>query len=576
MEKSWLFPALRYLPFIGAIFCLFFIPYFYHQRMATGIFKTDFHLVWITGCLCWLHVVSIQTISGQFAKICFIGCIYVLFLCFFKSSWDENSIYAFLTLVCSIGIVRHLQTISSSKLFLIIVATIIVSFSIQLYIGYVQAIRNHWRGLAISGSFYNSGFFANYLASIIPLLLGGFLNRSFIMHLRIIFLIAFLSGLALLTMTLARAAIIGTVLGSLFVVLSYHQKIKIKWFFAFAFILLIPFITVLYKLKPESALGRLTIYRVVTNIIKDHPLAGIGPNRFAAVYNNYQSEFFKEERSSIQIQLLAANTFEAFNSVIQILVEYGLIGLLLLGMATHFLLRKINAPSSPEKKWMFWGSCGCVISIVASSMFSNPFHVTPILLIFCFHLSVILSQTTPLGSRKRNIFQLITAAAFAILVAAYFFIQYRSKKNWKLASDTAVYDNFERAERFYQAAYPFLKFNGDFLYNYGAEACLAGDYDLAIKLLTQAARYNSFSDLFVYLADAHAATGQYELAEKNYLHAIYMVPSHVFPKFQLIQLYKKWRKPDQARSWTIKTLNYPIKVRSEFVQQLIRELKKDI
>jgi len=158
----------------------------------------------------------------------------------------------------------------------------------------------------------------------------------------------------------------------------------------------------------------------------------------------------------------------------------------------------------------------------------------------------------------------------------YLFLHYQAEKKWNMAAKAAVYDNFNEAKKLYENAYPWLKSNGDFLYNYGAEACLAGQYNLAINLLTRAKKYNSFSNLFVYLGDAYAAAGHYGLAEKNYLHAIYIAPSHIFPKFQLIQLYKKWGKPELARNWTIKTLHYPIKVRSDFVEFLVKELKKDI
>src|SRR4030095_10832149 len=161
-------------------------------------------------------------------------------------------------------------------------------------------------------------------------------------------------------------------------------------------------------------------------------------------------------------------------------------------------------------------------------------------------------------------------------LVTYARVHYRAEKKWNMACKAAVYDNFEKAKKLYETAYPWLKSNADFLYNYGAEACLARNYNLAIDLLTRASKYNSFSNLFVYLGDAYTAIGHYDLAEKNYLHAIYIAPSHIFPKFQLIQLYKKWRKPEQARSWTMRTLNYPIKVRSDFVEELIKELKKDI
>jgi O-antigen ligase len=569
--------------FLLAVLCLISfiaIPFFYGQRMTSGIFRADFYLLWATGCFCWLYVAFTQFKFNRIARLFLLGCLYILSLCLLKSRGDENSIYAFLTFLCCIGITRYLQTISLTKYHILIIASIVATYSVQVCFGYFQAIQNSWQGLAINGWLYNSGFFANYLASVVPLFLAGVIcltgshQKS-----RIFFLVIFLAGLCLLTMTTARAAIIGTSLGSFFVVFACQRKINIKWVLLFAILITVPFIVFLYKLKPASALGRLTIYRVAVNMIKDHPLTGVGPNRFSARYNNYQSDFFKTEHSTIGTQLLADNTFEAFNSIIQMLVEYGIIGFLLLVLAGYYLLRKQKtATADPQTRWIYIGSWGCIISIIASSLFSNPFHVTPILLIFCYHLSVVLPQRSPslLLPSKRHLFQLVSAVVFSLVVLTYVVVHHGAEKKWNMASRVAVYDNFNKAKRFYEDAYPYLKSNGDFLYNYGAEACLAGNYKLAIDLLTRASKYNSFSNLFVYLGDAYAATGHYDLAERNYLHGIYIAPSHIFPKFQLIQLYKKWRKPERARSWTIRTLHYPIKVRSDFVEFLVKELKKDI
>jgi O-antigen ligase len=555
------------------------IPVFYGQRMTSGIFKADFYLLWTTGCFCWLYVASTQFKFDRVAKVFLLCCLYILSLCLLKSCGDENSIYAFLTFLCCIGIARYLQTISFTKYHILIIASIVATYSVQLCFGYIQAIQNSWQALAIKGSLYNSGFFANYLASIVPLFLAEVICQSgFHQKTRIVFLVIFLGGVFLLTMTTARAAIIGTSLGSFFVVFACQRKINIKCVLLLAILIAVPFIVFLYKLKPASALGRLTIYRVAANMIKDHPLTGVGPNRFSARYNNYQSDFFKTEQSTIGTQLLADNTFEAFNSIIQILVEYGIIGFLLLVLGGYYLLRKQEtATRDSQIRWVYIGSCGCIISIITSSLFSNPFHVTPILLIFCYHLSAVLPPRSPsLLLPKRHLFQLVSAVVFSLVVLTYVVVHHGAEKKWNMASKAAVYDNFNKAKRFYEDAYPYLKSNGDFLYNYGAEACLAANYNLAIDLLTRAGKYNSFSNLFVYLGDAYAATGRYDLAEKNYLHGIYMAPSHIFPKFQLIQLYKKWQKPELARKWTIRTLHYPIKVRSEFVESLVKELKKDI
>lgn len=76
----------------------------------------------------------------------------------------------------------------------------------------------------------------------------------------------------------------------------------------------------------------------------------------------------------------------------------------------------------------------------------------------------------------------------------------------------------------YRKAFSILRYNGDFLFNYGAEASVAGEHALAITILEDSKKYIAFNNLFVFLGDSYSATNNFELAEMNYLHAIFIVP----------------------------------------------------
>ncbi|HKO82568.1 MAG TPA: hypothetical protein VJU78_19315, partial [Chitinophagaceae bacterium] len=209
---------------------------------------------------------------------------------------------------------------------------------------------------------------------------------------------------------------------------------------------------------------------------------------------------------------------------------------------------------------------------------SNPFHATPILLLFAYHLAAIFTKQQQSFSlqRRRTFFLLILVTGFSFFIFYYAIKRLKAESNWYKASELAKYDDFVKASKLYEEAYPFLKFNGDFLFNYGAESYLAEDYALSIKLLNESQHYNSISNNFLFLGDAYSETNQFVAAEQNYLKALYISPSRVFPKYKLIKLYKKWGKLDQAKYWTALVLRYPIKIESEFVEDLIKELKEGI
>lgn len=570
------------LPLSAFVVTSLIIAFLYNQRLSTRIFKNDFYLIWITGSICWSYIfLKSSILLKHLGKIAFIGVAYIVFLCLIHSFPDENSIHVLITIVSCLGIIYYLRTVNNTSSGIVITVILLLSYFIQVLLGYFQAAEHNWESLSIKGQLYNSGFFGNYLASMIPLLLSGVTNKiNFSRYLRIGFLIAFFFVSLLIVFAGARAAYIGSTMGCLFVLFSLSRKINrnFKIFFIASAIILFLMIIALYELKPASAKGRLTIYKISLDIIKNHPFTGIGPNRFAAVYNNYQAEYFKEKQASLPTQLLADNTLEAFNSFLQIVVEYGIIGFIIFFVIVYRIIKLSNSRSKNHiSKWLHIASVGCIISIFICSLFSNPFHVTPILLIFAYHVSIIL----PIQKKddrdipwQRNL-KIVPCIIFLALVFYFITLFHKAETSWYKASEAAKYDSFSEAKINYDNAYSTLKYNGDFLFNYGAEAAVAGNYRLAIILLEDAKKYNSSSNLFLFLGDSYSATRQYTLAEKNYLRAIYTVPSHIYPKYQLIQLYKRWNKPELVKTWIDKTLQYPVKIKSEITDELLEELKEE-
>lgn len=92
-------------------------------------------------------------------------------------------------------------------------------------------------------------------------------------------------------------------------------------------------------------------------------------------------------------------------------------------------------------------------------------------------------------------------------------------------------------------------------------------------ILEQCTEHYSASSLYLLLADNYANRSQFNLAERNYLHSIFMVPSHIVPRYQLIQLYIRWGKLNEAKMWIKSTLNWPVKVPTAHTKSLIVKLK---
>ncbi|MCF8360973.1 MAG: O-antigen ligase family protein [Prolixibacteraceae bacterium] len=86
----------------------------------------------------------------------------------------------------------------------------------------------------------------------------------------------------------------------------------------------------LYHFKKDSADGRMLIWKVTSNIIKDYPLLGIGQNMFKAHYMDYQAGYFRKNPGS-KYETVADDNQYAFNEPLNIWAENGAVVVLLMG-----------------------------------------------------------------------------------------------------------------------------------------------------------------------------------------------------------------------------------------------------
>jgi O-antigen ligase len=102
----------------------------------------------------------------------------------------------------------------------------------------------------------------------------------------------------------------------------------------------------LYFFKKDSADGRMLIWTVTANIIKDNPMLGVGQDMLKAHYMDYQAAYFRKNPDSKYEQLADDNQY-TFNEPLNIWAENGLIGILLFGgllFMVFFKRKEFDAP----------------------------------------------------------------------------------------------------------------------------------------------------------------------------------------------------------------------------------------
>jgi O-antigen ligase len=300
-----------------------------------------------------------------------------------------------------------------TKHFKWLLIALILAGTMQAFYGNLQLwgyYPSHHNRFNLTGSFFNPGPYAGYLASIFPVAFGfwmfdikffnhrqkqteksvlhfeekvqkglnvivlwlnktGIKTRKFsvnglIINIpnnlgRYIPIIALISIALVLPASQSRAAwlaVLGSSVYLLAIKYPVQQKLKLLnlssgrkiILLLFAVSIILSGLAAMYLFKKDSANGRTLIWKVTLNMIADHPLAGTGIGGFKANYMDYQATYFKAHPETDEA-MLAGDTNYAFNELLQQTSEHGIVGGLLLVFI--FISALITNPAKKNEKY---------------------------------------------------------------------------------------------------------------------------------------------------------------------------------------------------------------------------------
>lgn len=494
---------------------------------------------------------------------------------------------------------------------------IIVSGIIQAVYGNLQLFgyypSNHSE-FKINGSFFNPGPYAGFLAAVWPIALAMYLfkeqfvtylqlpfsNKTKLLHTVIYYILNYVPIIGIVTVVLvlpasrSRAAWLSVIISTI-VLIEYRYKILKRVFGKMStakktslIVLSVSIMCVVlysvYHLKKRSSDGRLFIWDITTNIIKDNSITGVGIDRFKAYYMDYQANYFNVNGETEEV-LVADNTYYAFNEFLQFTAEEGIVGVLLLAVISFFILKiKVAEKQLPILQLILAG----LIAIAVFANFSYPMQILPIK----FVLIVLLSLLGQLEAKKWSFLTHTTlkkyGAFFSKLVSAsfiffgivkgtvYFKTIDQAYKDWQSALTIYQYGDYEGAIEDYVKAYPILKKEGDFLMNYGKTLSIAKQYDKAVVVLEEAKQHLNTTIIETALGDAYKGLKEYDKAETAYLNAANMIPVRFYPLYLLAKLYDEGGESKKAIAMANRILEKEIKVPSTAIKEIQLEMKEII
>lgn len=421
----------------------------------------------------------------------------------------------------------------------------------------------------ITGSFDNPAGFAACLCAGLPFV--GFLvsqnNKKYIRYSGWIILVIITTAVVL---SYSRAGIISiAVVCAIFLFQKLNQK-RIWQCLLLSSLALMLFGG--YWMKKDSADGRLLIWQCGINMVKDAPFFGHGIGSFEAHYMDYQADYFKQHEQS-HFSMLADNVKQPFNEYLGVLLNFGIVGLLVLSTMIGVIVYCHKKNSSIEKKIALYS----LVSIGTFSLFSYPF-IYPFVWIVTF-LSIYMIT----GEYIKQLFGRVwirNAVCISILVCSLFGFykltgRIRAELDWDKASALTLCKSYGEAIPVYEKLEKTFADNPYFLYNYAAVLQEMKQYDESLRVALKCRQYWADYDLELIIGENYQQLNKPELAEKYYNSASMMCPSRFLPLYKLFHLYKKNGENEQALTMAETVLSKPMKIKTTTIQMMKREMKRE-
>lgn len=451
--------------------------------------------------------------------------------------------------------------------------------SLQAFYGFFQllgwASSNH-SGFTVTGSFDNPAGFAAVLSMGFPVVLFLHLKTK---GFKRFFTIAMLISISIAVIfSESRTGIIA--LASSFTALIRFNTFKITKFWQLHFHKLVAILTLiglclvvvfLYNQKKDSANGRLLIWNVSYEMIKDKPVYGHGFGAFQAKYMDYQAAHFKNNHNS-EYELLADNVKHPFNEFIKIAAEFGLIGLFTVLILISFIISRILKLEVDKKSLALGG----LLSFLVFACFSYPSQYISVWILLAFYFSILIP---PYEFRIKNNYLTIFSRGttiFLCVFALYILCQKMyAEMKWKTIAVSSLQGNTNEMLPEYERLYTkHLSQNPYFLYNYGAELNVSGNFELSIKILNECqSKFNDY-DLQMILADNYAMINNPEIAIQIYQNASNMIPCRFFPLYQILKIYMQNGQKEEALVYANAIINKEIKIPSTTVNLIKSEAER--
>ncbi|MGJ1415929.1 O-antigen ligase family protein [Sphingobacterium multivorum] len=455
-------------------------------------------------------------------------------------------------------------------------------------------LESHNSNFKVTGSFFNSGPYAGYLATTLPISIYFLKNKDWFLKsltsypktrwLVYYLFFAHIIGMVLVLPSLgSRASFISITFSFIIIyraeITMFFNSIpinKIAKLIVLFIVSLLTAVLVLY-IKSGSSSGRAMILKNSVIMAFDHLFFGVGFDHFKVHYMAYQAQGF-QERNIFNSEVAADNTQYSFNEPLQFLVENGFLITILTVLFLVIVLRSSNKDNKlTELGWIGAGA------IFIFSLFSYPSEILPIKMSWVAYLACICGFSQSRSFSTININQQRKVLGYVLICLVVSLFVFKSVKRsfelrkvfmiWQDGNQKYEYGFNSAALGDYSSIYYELKNNGQYLLEYGKSLFFEKEYNEAINVLLQAKRFSDNTIVETTLGDSYLKIGKYDNAEQCYLAAAFMKPNSFYTNYQLLNLYITSKNTKEAIKISERILSLPIKVTSPGLKEIRNKAK---
>ena len=429
---------------------------------------------------------------------------------------------------------------------------------------------------ALTGSFFNPGPYSGYLAMILPVCLyqwlvcgrrGGRVVAGGVMLLIFCVLPAGMSRSAWLAAGVSCLCVYAWHMDwtDKFRLLWQQQRQRVVMVVVGGFCVLLLAGYLLFVLKPDSARGRLFMWKITCRAIAEKPLTGYGIHNFAAAYGNAQETYFAAGDYEPWEERVAGSPEYAFNEYLQAAVELGIpLAVCLLVVVVLCLYRGVRKGR--------YGICGAILSLMIFSFSSYPLQLPVFIVTFGGLLVACLS-----GADR---WQWLGLAVSVGIIGGFRLkndLQVeRACREWMNARVLYSAGAYQSAEKEYGRLYPLLRDRASFLFEYGHGLHKQQQFSKSNRILKEALLRSCDPMILNVIGKNYQQMGDCLSAEDWFIRSTHRLPGRIYPYYLLAKLYAEpgFRQPDKFEKMKRMVLTKEPKVHSTAIRQMREEIKK--